>query len=505
MTTPFVMPMFKEWVPRCLQPWIYIVQVFCIQFSCGIYLGALESVRGTTNLMLEDMLILLYASLAGMAVWFPMLFRMKFRFTNQQLLIGSAIVIAICNLITMNNTNMALLLPVCFVAGIAKIQGTFECMSNIQLWMTPKRDFGIFFPILHIVLLTAIIGSAWLSAEIAYHLNWQMMHILTIGTMSFVVLIQLTLCRPFCPMPKPMSLKGTDLFTGLLTSLLMMSVCWILVYGEYSMWFTSLQIRLLLGFSLILTAWILYRLRSLPQPYISLKILRYKYLIPILIITIIAEILLGSEHTLEEIIWSEVYGLEEHTKTKLCLWALPGVYIGVIITLLWLGFKKWNVLYLYIIGFGCVLLYVLYMYFYLDVNAAIEQYRIALVLRGCALAVLAITLMWCMHASVPDLQHFFMSLFVFNVLHMYLAGAAGYGVYTTLFKHLMADNMSRYGNYFTQTAFGTFNKAVVSVTLKQVYGQLIWASAAVVLLFIIITLIYHSKSSQDNNIGKITN
>ncbi len=30
---------------------------------------------------------LLYATLAGMVVYFPMLFRMKFRFTNQQLLV----------------------------------------------------------------------------------------------------------------------------------------------------------------------------------------------------------------------------------------------------------------------------------------------------------------------------------------------------------------------------------------------------------------------------------
>ena len=32
---------------------------------------------------------------------------------------------------------------------------------------------------------------------------------------------------------------------------------------------------------------------------------------------------------------------------------------------------------------------------------------------------------------------------------MYLAGASGYGLYTTLFKHFMADNMARYGEYIT--------------------------------------------------------
>ena len=181
--TDFSMPMFRPFVPKLIRPWLYIAMVVCIQFSGGVYLGALSAVRGTTNLMIEDLLMLLYAGLAGMAVYFPLLFRTKFRFTNQQLLCVSAIVIAVCNFLTMHTSNMAVLLPICFVAGMAKIQGTFECMSNIQLWITPKRDFGVFFPVLHIVLLTAITGSAWLSAAVAFRWSWQMMHVLTIATM----------------------------------------------------------------------------------------------------------------------------------------------------------------------------------------------------------------------------------------------------------------------------------------------------------------------------------
>ena len=76
----FMMPMFRPWVPKRIQPWIYVVTVLCVQFTSGMYLGALDSIRGTTNFMIEDLLMLLYAGLAGMAIYFPMLFRMKFRF-----------------------------------------------------------------------------------------------------------------------------------------------------------------------------------------------------------------------------------------------------------------------------------------------------------------------------------------------------------------------------------------------------------------------------------------
>ena len=44
---------------------------------------------------------------------------------------GKAIVLGVCNVLTMYCQSMPVLTVVCFIAGMAKIQGTFECMSNI--------------------------------------------------------------------------------------------------------------------------------------------------------------------------------------------------------------------------------------------------------------------------------------------------------------------------------------------------------------------------------------
>lgn len=496
----FMMPMFRPWVPKCIQPWIYVVTVFCVQFSCGMYLGALDAIRGTTNFMIEDLLMLLYAGLAGMAIYFPMLFRMKFRFTNQQLLCGAAIVIGICNLITMHCLSMPVLLVVCFIAGMAKIQGTFECMSNIQLWITPRRDFAVFFPVLHIVLLTAIEGSGFLAAWFAHHFSWQMMHIFTIGTMSFVLLTQLVLCRPFCPMPQRIPLKGIDFLSGLLISLLMLVVCYIMVYGDYRMWMENRNLRLLTGVAFLLGAVILHRLAHVSNPYVSLKLFTYRNVLPILAVTAIGELLLGCEHTLEEILYEEVIGMEELTKEKQFLWALPGVYLGVLIDLLWLKVLKWRVWKLLGIGFGCIFVYAILMYFTLDMQVNIEQYRLAIIFRGCAYSILAATLMWSLDESIPDLEHFFMGLFIFNIFHMYLAGAAGYGIYTTLFSHFLNDDISRYGSQLTLTQLNMqafdmgefmgryYLHSMMSVALKQIYGIVIWASGTTMMLFLLLDI-----------------
>ena len=490
----FNMPMFRDWVPRCIRPWIYVLCAFCIQFSGGMYLGSLEAIQGSTNFMIEDLMMLLYASLAGMAIYFPMLFRMKFRFTNQQLLITSAVVIAVTNLVTIHTTFMPLLL-VCFIGGMAKLQGTFELMSNIQLWITPRRDFAVFFPVLHIVLLTSIEGSAFLAAWFGYHFTWQMMHVFIIGAMCVVVGVQLVMCRPFCPMPNRISLRGIDFCSGLLISLLMLVLSYIFVYGDYKMWMDSRTLRILTGVALALAGVVVHRLLRVANPYVDLRIFRLRNIVPIMVVVTMGELLLGCEHTLEEILYTEVIRLEEHTKAQLLLWALPGVYLGIAIDLLWLKVMKWKVWKLFALGFGFILAYALLMYFRLDMQVNIEQFRLPIICRGAAYAILAATLMWALNESAPSLEQFFMGLFVFNIFHMYLAGAAGYGIYTHWFSWFMNDDIARYGQGLTLTRLDLsqmnfpafmeqYIRSMMSVALKQIYGIVVWMSGGMTLLFL---------------------
>ena len=211
---PFAMPMFRDFVPKWLRPWIYVVQAFCFQLAGCVYLGALNEMVGERAIMREDITMCLYSNLAGMAIYFPVLFRMKFRFSNRLLLITSALVLAACNWLFTQTTFLPLMWVLCFVAGMAKIQGTFENMSNIQLWMTPTRDMGVFFPCLHIILLTSIEIQAWYSAFFGHTLHWHAYHWFIIALMMFVVTIQLFLTRPWCPMPQRVPLKGIDWFTS---------------------------------------------------------------------------------------------------------------------------------------------------------------------------------------------------------------------------------------------------------------------------------------------------
>jgi len=76
-------------------------------------------------------------------------------------------------------------------------------------------------------------------------------------------------------------------------------------------------------------------------------------------------------------------------------------------------------------------------------------------------------------------------------------GASGYGLYTTLFQHFMADNMSRYGDYLTLTSIqpsavsfqiSALSESVMGVTLKQIFGQIIWVSGFMTFAFLLLDI-----------------
>lgn len=240
------------------------------QFSGGLYLGTLNQMMGTTALMREDLLMCLYANLAGMAIYFPLLFRMKFRFTNKSLLCASAAGVLLCNMIAPHITFLPLLWLVCFIEGICKIQGTFECMSNIQLWITPTRDFTSFFPILHIVILGSMQLADLLASYLMYYYQWNYMQLFISGIMIVDLLI-LTVCVRHIRIIRKFPLWGIDWLGAILWAVLILEITYIFNYGDYYDWWNSPVICQLCITAAITSVVCIGRMLSIRHPYIEPK------------------------------------------------------------------------------------------------------------------------------------------------------------------------------------------------------------------------------------------
>ena len=488
------MPMFRDFVPRKIQPWIYVYFAFTFQFSGGLYLGNLNQMVGETSLMREDLLMCLYANLAGMAIYFPLLFRMKFRFTNKTLLIASATGVMVCNLAFPHIQTLPLMWAICFIEGICKIQGTFECMSNIQLWMTPKRDFTVFFPFLNIIILGSMQLSDILATNLMYFYHWSYMHLFIAGIMMLNLIVLIT-CTRHCRICKALPLFGIDWLGAVLWSAFLLEVVYLFNYGDWYDWWNSPVMCNLAIVAVLTLAVCIGRMLHIRHPFIEPKMWTYRHLLPILLLITLVEAFLATERVLEETYYEAVMHYEEMVSVQLDWFCALGIVSGCLFAWWWMHIKRFNYLRLIIIGIGALICYLCGYYLTLSSEIHISQLYLPTLCRGFAYAILSATFMVCLE-EIMTFQHFFQALSVFNMLHMAIGGVVGSAIYTEGLSHYITDNLSRYGANIDSTVqlFGhasasnfmqQFMSYITEISIKQIYG---WAAYACVLLFLLFLL-----------------
>lgn len=489
---PFAMPMFNDFVPERLRPWIYVFIACCFQLSGARYLGPLNEIVGANGNMREDMLMCMYCNLAGMAVWFPMLFRMKFRFTNKTLLRTASIVVIVTNLLTGYITNLPVLWLVCFFEGIAKIQGTFECMSNIQLWMTPTRDMKVFFPILHTIILSAICLQDVLSSWFGYIGDWHLMHNLVIGLQCVVLLLLSTCVHHFRFMKLP--LYGIDWTSLVLWGALLMQSAYFLDYGEFYDWYNSTQIWCLTGTILITVALIFWRMVTVRHPYINLAVFTsFRYVKPILLLIVLYEAILGTEYVLEEAFLENGLHYDTWINASLVWPVWIGNIFGCVFSFYWMKIiKNFTYIRLGVVGSCFLMAYIVGMYLLISPQISIGTLYFPLFCRGVAYACLSIMFMVSLHDCM-DFEHFFQGLGVFNMLHMVIGGCVGCAIYAHGINYYVADAISRYGQYVNHVSFhgnighfmADFSENMVCLGAKTIYGWVAYACVVLITGFLL--------------------
>lgn len=472
---PFSMPMYREWVPKQIRPWIYLVILIFFQLSGCIYLGVASHITGTTGLMHDDVMFIGLCNVIGVNMPFPFLFRFKFRFTNRQLLLNAALVIIACNLLALHTTFMPLLCVLSFLAGFFKLCGTFECASNIQLWMAPGRDFKIFFPLLYIMVVGDIFLQSWLAGVITYYWSWQMMSWFITGLMLIVVLVVFVLTRNFRFM-KPMPLISMDWLGCALWSLLLLGVIWLFNYGEYYNWWDSAQWRLGLLMVLVTLYLTINRARHIRHPYIDLAAFRYKTLLPLLALYFVAEWLNTTPKVLQNTLTGGILHWGWMTTNFFELIGWIGNLAGCLFTLWWMkGLRMKYTTLLIIGGFGLVINQTM-MYFYVSPILNIERLYLPLFLRAFGYAIYFTALTIYLEELMP-FHHFFMGLTISGIMRNGPVEAVMGSLYSFGIRHHVAENLSRGINLDSLQA--------LLVSVKQLYGVTCLLGVAFLLILLL--------------------
>lgn len=477
----FSIPAMRPFVPEKLRPWIIIVFVIIFQLSGGVYLAAVSEMVGSLSLMQEDITMAGAASLVGLALTFTIMFRLKFRFSSKVTLLTCCIGVIVCNLICMHTASVPVLVATCFVAGIFRMWGTFECNSTIQLWITPKRDLSIFFCYINLLVQGMLQFTGLTAIYISYLSKWEYMHWIVVGLLGLVMIATIILFRTYRSMKK-LPLFGIDWLGAFMWGLTMLCVIFICVYGEHYDWYNSQQIQIATAFAVVLILLNLWRAATIRHPYISLPAWKFKTVYLTCFIYLIVFILIAPMHVMEHAYMEKILGYDSLNLISTNWIAILGVATASLFMYKTFALKKWSYKRATVIGFSAIVGYLMIFYFIVDYNLPKEALILPIFLRNFGYIVISICFLTAL-TQVP-FQYFWQALTIQAFVDACFGEFFGAAVLGRMMKFVMAkntmllganlDNVNTVANQIPQgQLYGALQQQALMVSMKEIYGWLV--------------------------------
>lgn len=492
---PFSIPQIR-YIPEPLKPWLLIL--FIIVFNCtgGVYLAAVSDMVGSTQLLQEDIMMAGYASLVGMALFFAIMFRLKWA-VRPKTALGSCIsVLIVANLICMHTDSVPVLVGVCLVSGFFRMWAIYECNSTIQLWITPKRDMSIWFCYIYLMVNGTIQITGIAALSFSVWASWHYMYWFIIGALLTMHLIVIICYKGISIMPR-LPLLGIDWVGMLLWGATAMSVLFVCIYGEHYDWWQSEHIWFATILALVTFGMNWWRSTYLRHPYIGFNIFRFPLVLTCVAIILVMDLLLAPSHIFEHALMEGILGYD-HLNTLTLNWvAIIGVVLGILFTWQTFARRKWTYQRMLVIAFSCFVFYLAYFYFCIDYNLPKEALYLPVIVRSAGYVMVAV-MMLTANARLPFPFTFLHGLSFQNMFSAALAGPIGNAIVGRVLKVVMARNSmllgERMDNVELSTGvtplselYGMIQMQSLLESIKEIYGWLLFIA---ILCLIVLMLRY---------------
>ncbi len=494
---PFSIPQIR-FVPEPLKPWLLFL--FIIVFNCtgGVYLAAASDMVGSTQLLQEDIMMAGYASLVGMALFFAIMFRLKWA-VRPKTALGSCIwVLIAANLICMYTGSVPVLVGVSLVAGFFRMWAIYECNSTIQLWITPKRDMSVWFCYIYLMVNTTIQLTGIASLTFSVWASWHYMYWFIIGALLVIYLVVIICYRGISVMPR-LPLLGIDWIGMLLWGATAMSVLFICIYGEHYDWWHSRHIwfATILAVATFGANW--WRSTYLRHPYISFAIFNMPIVPTCVFIILVMDLLLAPSHVMEHALMEGVLGYDHLNSLTLNWVSILGVVIGILFTWQTFARRKWSYQRMLVIAFSCFAFYLAYFYFRIDYNLPKEALYLPVIVRSAGYVMVAVMLLTA-NTRLPFPYLFLHGLSFQNMFSAALAGPIGNAIVGRALTVCMTRNSMLLGTGIDRVQcaashasigelYGMVQVQSLLESMKEVYGWLLF----VAILCLVGLMVRHSE------------
>ncbi len=480
---------WNDFVPQWLRFPLIIVIIVVFLFSGGVYMSAVNQMVGTTSWITEDVLMAGYASMVGLTVAFPVLFRIVFRFRTRDILMCSAVVFIVCDYISMVSTFVPLVVAVSFISGFFKIVSTFACWNNIQLCITPRRDFAVFFPFLFAFVLGTVQLVNIATGYSIYAFDWQAMHRLTIGAFIIVFAIIYFGMRRHYRQGPYMPFYGIDYLGGIMWTLFLITMVFIFVYGDHYDWLEGEPIRVAIFFALMLLAINLHRASTIRHPYISIETFSQKNMLWIFLLFGFMTLMSATAGSVLNIFTEGILGYDARHAIDNSWGTLVGVASGAGFFYIAFSKWKWRLKNIVLSGFVSFFMFQVMLYFLIDASTDKGMLYLPLFFKGMGVGIVYTTLTYALAGCVTFI-YYFQAMCVIGFIRTAFGGPLCSAVVTRVFKYVRLENLANLSTEIDDmnplsesfsTIYGELQRPVMMVSLKEVFGYAVIASILIIL------------------------
>lgn len=480
----------KDFVPRWMRFVLFVLLIIVYQFTGGVYMSAVTQIAGSQAWLNEDIMMAGYASLIGMTMLFPVQFRVMFRFENRTVLIVSTVVLMLGTLICMYCENLPIVVLVSYICGVFKMAGTFFCISNIQLCISPTRDLAYFYPFLYTIILSCIQLSGIATGYSIWAWNWQSMHLIMVGVLALALLvIHITMRRhyrlgPFIPF------YVIDYLGAILWSAFLLCVLFVGLYGEHYDWWHGGEIRVATGFGLITLALAIHRAATIRHPFIHLATFVQPKFFIISVLFVSYSILSGTAGQIQNMFTEGILGFDMYHAISLNWPVVGGIICGTPFTFYALAMKKWRPRNVAIVGFTFFTLYQLMLYFLIDPETEFHQLCLAMWCRGVGTAILYVVLAYTLGKNIPFV-YYFQALCAIGFIRTGVGTPFCQAVLSYMLKIFRKESLMQLtmemdaanpATHAFSSLYGALQKQSMMVGLKEVFGVATAVGIATIIL-----------------------
>lgn len=473
----FTLPMFRDFVPEGCRFWLILLFPIVFQMSDCIFMGLSVQMSGDLSLYPEDILMCGFAAMIGVTMTFPLLFRLKFRFTTRQILLICTLGMTFISMVCLHIRFVPLMVGLSFLFGMLKLWGSFEVFSSVMLKVAPRYNFAPFLSLVFTIVFGSIELSGIVSAHITHVMPWLYVNYLSIGALLALALLAFVTMRNCRAMPRQ-PLYGIGWMGLMLWSVMLLAFAFIFVYGSLLDWFHSPYTHMAIGLILITAGCNLWRMLYGRHPYIPFAAFRYHNLL-LVVLFLVACVMMSTESVLQHILADEVLGFDHLATARLRWAALIGVVLGGVVSTQCIERLGWGWKRLTFLSFLLLTMYEALLCALVSPDTPIHALYLPMLLYGAGHVMVFIVLTTYIEGVVP-FQHRFQVLTILGFVRIGCGAALGAALFGHLFQGTMSEQMTLLGSQTNGALLGTVStfgevahivsQNAMLVSLRHLYG-----------------------------------